>query len=122
DGEAIRRIAVAGGEARVPPHDVTDTGYWQTWSKEQVEIKRIMGARGIKVDMAGTWVRLLAHIESLSPADYARWLEIDPQATARRDADFIPQLQAWRKKWEQSLPWWRKLQRRLRSIWTPERP
>ena len=73
-----------------------------------------MGARGIKVDLAGTWVRLLAQIEALPPPDYARWLEMDPRALQRHDVEHAQQLQQWREQWERSLPWWRKVGRRIR--------
>jgi len=113
DGETLRRLDFATGERSQPPHDVTDEGYWQVWLEEQVRVKRVMGPRGIKVDMAGTWIRLLARIEALSPHEYARWLDSDPQATPNRDQPYIAQLRAWRQQWERSLPWWRRMYRLL---------
>ena len=112
DGEMLRRIAFAKGDSSQPPHDVTDESYWQAWSEQQVALKQIMGPRGIKVDLAGTWVRLLSRIEALSPLDYAHWLEIDPYVQQRRDLERTAQLRQWRIAWEQSLPWWQKLWRR----------
>jgi hypothetical protein len=117
DGETLRRIAFATGESPRPPHDVDDEVYWLAWNEQQVEMKRVMGPRGIKVDLASTWTRLLARIESLSPLDYARWLEVDPYfAQERHDLEHAHQLRAWRKRWEQSLPWRQRWQGRLMKI------
>jgi hypothetical protein len=113
DGESLRRIAYASGESFQPPHDVNDSAYWQAWSEKQIEIKRIMSPRGIKVDMVGTWVRLLAQIEALSPQEYARWLEVDPHSQPDQHQEQLKQLQLWREKWERSLSWWQKLRRKF---------
>lgn len=113
DGETLRRIAFATGENTHPPHDVDDEAYWLAWNEKQVEIKRLLGPRGTKVDMASTWTRLLARIESLSPMDYARWREIDPYFfEERHDLEHADQLHTWRKRWEQSLPWWQRAKRK----------
>lgn len=112
DGERLRRIAYATGESFQPPHDVNDTAYWQAWSEKQVEIKRVMGPRGIKVDLVGTWVRLLAQLEALSPAEYARWLALDPPLQQEQHGEQIRQLQIWREQWERCLSWWQKLRRK----------
>jgi hypothetical protein len=117
DGERLRRIAFATGNSARPPHDVDDDAYWLAWNEKQVEIKRVMGPRGVKVDMAGTWVRLLARIEELSPVDYARWAEVDPCFfRERHDLEHARQLGAWREKWERSLPWWQRLRRKLSRL------
>jgi hypothetical protein len=114
DGETLRRIAFATGQGGRPPHDVEDDAYWLAWNEKQVEIKRIMGVRGVKVDMAGTWVRLLARIEELSAREYARWAEVDPYFfRERHDLEHAEQLRAWRKTWERSLPWWQRLRRKF---------
>ena len=114
DGETLRRIAFATGQSARAPHDVDDESYWLAWNEKQVEIKRIMGPRGVKVDLAGTWVRLLAQVEELSPLDYARWAEVDPYFfQERHDMEHAQQLHAWRESWEQSLPWWQRLRRKL---------
>jgi hypothetical protein len=114
DGETLRRIAFATGQRNQPPHDIDDDAYWLAWNDEQVEIKRILGPRGIKIDMAGTWARLLAQIETLSELDYARWVEIDPHFFAERhDLEHAHQLQVWREQWERSLPWWQRLRRKI---------
>ncbi len=114
DGETLRRIAFATGQSARPPHDIDDQDYWLAWNDTQVEIKRIMGPRGVKVDMAGTWVRLLARIEELTPLDYARWAEVDPYFfQERHDLEHARHLQDWRRRWERSLPWWQRLRRRL---------
>jgi hypothetical protein len=114
DGETLRRIAFATGEGARAPHDVDDEAYWLDWNERQVEIKRIMGARGVRVDMASTWLRLLARIEELSPLDYARWTEVDPHFfEERHDLEHARQLRAWRAAWEQLLPWWQRLRLRL---------
>lgn len=114
DGERLRRIAFATGQSARSPHDVDDEAYWLAWNEKQVEIKRIMGPRGVKVDMAGTWVRLLARIEELSELDYARWAEVDSSFfQERHDLGHARQLRAWREEWERSLPWWQRLQRKL---------
>jgi hypothetical protein len=117
DGETLRRIAFATGESTRSSHDVDDQAYWLAWNEQQVEMKRVMGPRGIKVDMASTWTRLLVRIESLPPLDYARWLEIDPYfVKERHDLEHARQLRAWRKQWEQALPWWQRLQHKLMKI------
>ncbi len=114
DGETLRRIAFAAGEQTQPPHDVDDTAYWTTWYEKQVDTKRVLGPRGIKVDMAGTWAHLIVKIESLSSMDYARWIEIDPNFFQERvNLDYARRLEAWRAQWERSLPWWTRLHRKL---------
>jgi len=114
DGETMRRIAFATGQSARPPHDVDDEAYWLVWNEEQVEIKRIMGPRGVKVDMVSTWVRLVDRIGGLSPLDYARWIEVDPYFfQERHDLEHAAQLGAWRARWERSLPWWQRLRRKL---------
>ena len=113
DGEMLRRIAFATGQTTRRPHDVDDEAYWSAWAEQQVQMKRVMGPRGVKVDMAGTWVRLLARIESLSPRDYARWVEIDPFVRPERDREYVELLQRWRKRWEGSLPWWQRSWRKM---------
>jgi len=114
DGETLRRITFATGQSNQPPHNIDDDDYWLAWNDEQVEIKRLLGPRGIKVDMAGTWARLIARIESLSPRDYQRWAEIDPHAfDERHDLEHARQLQRWRVAWERSLPWWQRLRRKF---------
>lgn len=114
DGETLRRIAFATGESVRAPHDVDDETYWLDWNERQVEIKRIMGVRGVKVDMASTWLLLLARIERLSTLDYARWAEVDPHFfEERHDLEHAQQLRAWRARWEQSLPWWQRLRLKL---------
>ncbi len=113
DGEALRRLAFATGESARRPHDLEDTAYWQRWNEEQVALKRMLGPKGVKVDMAGTWVRLLATIEGLHPLDYARWQEVGTGIRPGHDAEHAAQLRAWREHWEQSLPWWRRVKRRL---------
>lgn len=117
DGEALRRIAFATGQTARQPHDVDDEAYWSAWGEEQIKMKRVMGPTGVKVDLAGTWVRLLARIESLSPLDYARWVEIDSHLRPGRDREFAEHLQRWREQWERSLPWWLRLKRRLVKWW-----
>ena len=117
DGETLRRIAYATGENNRPPHNIDDAAYWQSWNEKQVQMKRLLGPRGIKVDIASTWARLLARIESLSPPDYTRWLEIDPHSwQERHDLEHARQLQVWRKKWERSLPQCQRLQRKLTRL------
>ena len=114
DGETLRRIDFATGASAYPPHDVDDEVYWLDWNEKQVEIKRVMGPRGVKVDMASTWVRLLARIEALTSLDYARWAEVDPYSfQVRHDLEHAQQLSAWRVRWERSLPWWQRLRFRL---------
>jgi hypothetical protein len=114
DGETLRRIAYATGQSVRPPHDVEDEVYWLAWNEKQVEVKRVMGPRGVKVDMASTWVRLLGRIEELSSLDYVRWAEVDPYFfQERHDLEHARQLRAWRELWEQSLPWWQRLRRKL---------
>lgn len=114
DGETLRRIAFATGQSSRPPHNVDDEAYWLAWNEKQVEIKRIMGPRGVKADMASTWVRLLARIEALSLIDYARWAEVDPHFfQERHDLEHAHQLRAWRSEWERSLPWWQRLWRKV---------
>lgn len=113
DGEALRRIAFAAGETHRPPHNVEDTAYWTAWSEKQIKLKQIMGPQGIKVDMAGTWVRLLARLEDLSPPDFSRWTQIDPDLRPERDRAYAEKLQAWRERWEQSLPWWQRWWRKI---------
>lgn len=114
DGEMLRRIAFAGRESSRPPHDVHDEAYWAAWTETQVQTKRIMGPRGIKVDMAGTWVRLLVAIEDLVPADFERWRDLDPLWQERPEVAYLPQIGAWREAWEKSLPWWQRLTRKLK--------
>lgn len=114
DGEMLRRIAWASRESYRVPHDVHDEAYWVAWLEEQVQTKRIMGPRGIKVDMAGTWVRLLATLEALAPADFERWLELDPLGRDRPEIAFTGQLRAWRAAWERSRPWWQRLARTIK--------
>jgi len=114
DGETLRRIAFATSQSNHLPHDIDDDAYWLAWNDEQVEIKRVLGPRGIKVDMAGTWARLIARIEALSSRDYERWAEIDPHAfDERHDLEHAHQLQVWREVWEQLLPWWQRLRRKF---------
>jgi hypothetical protein len=114
DGETLRRIAFATGESARAPHDVDDEAYWLDWNERQVEIKRILGARGVKVDMASTWLRLLDSIDKVSTLDYARWAEVDPHFfEERHDLEHAQQLRAWREEWEQSLPWWQRLRLKL---------
>ena len=121
DGETLRRIAFATGQNNHPPHDIDNDAYWLAWNDEQIEIKRVLGPRGIKVDMAGTWTRLLAQIETLSELDYARWAEIDPHFfEERHDLEHAHQLQVWRQQWEQSLPWWRRLRRKFSKPSSPQ--
>jgi hypothetical protein len=113
DGETLRRIAYASGQSSHRPYDVSNKSYWEAWSRKQVEMKRLLGPRGIKVDLAGTWARLVTRLESLTPAEYTRWLEFDPRlATERPDLAHAEQLQRWRVAWERSLPWWQRLRRR----------
>ncbi|MEM7343814.1 MAG: DinB family protein [Chloroflexota bacterium] len=114
DGEALRRLMFVTGESYQSPHDVHDEAYWREWGQKQVELKRVMGARGIKVDMAGTWVRLLARINELERFHYSRWLELNPQLMDSSNLDYIEPLQAWRDEWERSLSLWQKVQRRFR--------
>lgn len=117
DGETLRRIAYATGENNQPPHNIDDEVYWQSWNEKQVAMKRLLGPRGIKVDMASTWTRLLARLESLSSLEYARWLEIDPYVgQERHDLEHTRQLEVWREQWERSLPWWQRLKRKLSSV------
>lgn len=119
DGESLRRIAFAAGESGRRPHDVGDEAYWRAWSQKQVELKRLMGPRGVKVDMASTWTRLLARVEAMSGAELARWAEVDPHFAQRRyDREYAPALRAWRERWERSLPWWRRLRRKWGSART----
>ena len=112
DGEALRRIAFATGESSRRPHDLDDTAHWQAWNEKQIELKRLLGPRGVKVDMAGTWLRLLARIKALSPLDYARWLEAGTAIRWGHDLEHAQQLRQWKARWERLLPWWRQLQRR----------
>jgi hypothetical protein len=106
DGETLRRIDFATGASTYAPHVVDDEVYWSDWNEKQVEIKRVMGPRGVKVDMASTWVRLLARIESLTSVDYARWAEIEPHFFDKRhDLEHARQLHSWRERWERTLPW-----------------
>jgi hypothetical protein len=121
DGETLRRIAFATGQSNHPPHDIDDDDYWLAWNDEQIEIKRVLGPRGIKVDMAGTWARLLAQIEALSELDYVRWAEIDPHAfDERHDLEHARQLQVWRETWERSRPWWQRLRRKFSKPSSPQ--
>jgi hypothetical protein len=108
DGERLRRAAFAGRESARPPHDVTDQAYWRAWVEGQIKIKQVMAPRGIKVDLAGTWIRLLAALEALEPAEFARWLDLDQPGPAGPEAELAEQLRAWRGRWERSLPWWRR--------------
>jgi hypothetical protein len=114
DGETLRRINFATGASAYLPHDVDDEVYWLDWNEKQVEIKRVMGPRGVKVDMASTWVRLLTRIEALTSLDHARWAEVNPYFfQERHDLEHAQQLSAWRERWERSPPWWQRLWFRL---------
>lgn len=117
DGETLRRIAFATRQSTRPPHNVDDEAYWLAWNEKQVEIKQIMGPRGVKVDMASTWVRLLARIEALSLMDLVRWAEVDPYFfQERHDLEHAHQLRVWREGWERSLPWWQRLRRKISEL------
>ena len=116
DGEAMRRMAFATGDSSTPPHDLDDEAHWQQWNVQQIEMKRLLGPRGVKVDLAGTWVRLMARIEALSPLDYARWLEIGSGIRLDHDREHTQQLRDWRDHWERSLPWWRRVGRDVKNL------
>lgn len=108
DGERLRRAAFAGRESARPPHDVTDLAYWRAWVEGQIKVKQVMATRGIKVDLAGTWIRLLAALEALEPAEFARWLDLDRPGPAGPEPELTEQLRVWRGRWERSRPWWQR--------------
>ncbi len=119
DGELLRRIAFASGEGRAP-HPVNDDDYWQAWTEKQLKIKRIMGSRGIKTDLAGTWVRLLANLEMLHPTEYDRLLTVLPPNYLAQQETYLKDLQQWRLTWEQNQSWWWQMQQRVKRWYEEE--
>lgn len=121
DGEALRRIAFAVGESDRRPHDLDDIAHWWVWNERQLELKRMLGPRGVKVDLVGTWLRLLARIEALSPLDYTRWWEVGTGIRPGHDLAHAQELRAWRAAWESSLPWPRRALRKCKHFVPPFR-